>query len=467
MKKLSLLILLSAATSVLAQSLSGSGEIKIHSHDEISPAQRQQILNSLENSRKKLIQQGKLSMVNPAQKLPHPKFTWPVKFKAGEEFNYNWSISNFVDHNSAFPNAVQDWNCGNRTYDTNNGYNHAGTDIFVYPFPWYQMDYNIAEVVAAAPGIILQKDDGNNDRSCAMGGGSWNAVYIQHADGSVAWYGHLKKNSLTTKNVGDSVAQGEFLGIVGSSGNSTGPHLHFEVYNASNQLTDPYLGPCNTWNSATTDSWWQSQRSYQDPKLNKLSTHSSAPVYGTCPTQEQPNYQNNLNIGQNVLVYLFAGDLPVNTPLTLTITNADNATIATYTGSPSNFWYASYFFWTVQASKFSQPGIYMATVTGANQSISHFFGYGATLNTSESQSDSYIKVENPINEYLNIVTRNHHKDSPYTLTILSADGRVVNKTSVSFRSEQNQKIAFNYPAGLYLIKLENSQNQYSFRVIKK
>ena len=126
---------------------------------------------------------------------------------------------------------LQDWNCGDRTYDTNGGYNHQGIDIFTWPFSFNQMDNNHAIAVAAADGIIILKTNGNFDRSCTLNGNTWNAVYIQHSDGSQSWYGHLKNGSLTTKNVGDFIASGEYVGVVGSSGNSTGPHLHFEVYN--------------------------------------------------------------------------------------------------------------------------------------------------------------------------------------------------------------------------------------------
>ena len=84
-------------------------------------------------------------------------------------------------------------------------------------------------IVAAAPGTIVSKTDGNFDRNCAIGSGQWNAVYVRHADNSVAWYGHMKSGSLTTKAVGETVVTGEYLGIVGSSGSSTGPHLHFEI----------------------------------------------------------------------------------------------------------------------------------------------------------------------------------------------------------------------------------------------
>ena len=54
--------------------------------------------------------------------------------------------------------------------------------------------------------------------------------------------GHAEKGSLTTKAIGETVNQGEYLGIVASSGCSTGPHLHLEVYDADVQLVDPYEG---------------------------------------------------------------------------------------------------------------------------------------------------------------------------------------------------------------------------------
>ena len=57
-------------------------------------------------------------------------------------------------------------------------------------------------------------------------GGYGNAVIIEHDGGVTTVYAHLSKIAVTA---GDHVATGEAIGLIGSTGLSTGPHLHFEV----------------------------------------------------------------------------------------------------------------------------------------------------------------------------------------------------------------------------------------------
>lgn len=52
------------------------------------------------------------------------------------------------------------------------------------------------------------------------------AVYIDHGDGFVTVYGHMASASVTP---GQYVSQGQVIGAQGSTGNSTGPHVHFTV----------------------------------------------------------------------------------------------------------------------------------------------------------------------------------------------------------------------------------------------
>lgn len=56
--------------------------------------------------------------------------------------------------------------------------------------------------------------------------GYGNIIRIKHADDYATWYGHLSRFRVS---VGDVVKQGEIIGLTGSTGVSTGPHLHFEV----------------------------------------------------------------------------------------------------------------------------------------------------------------------------------------------------------------------------------------------
>jgi LysM repeat protein len=69
--------------------------------------------------------------------------------------------------------------------------------------------------------------------------GGWNGGYalmiiISHDNGTQTLYAHLSENM--TK-VGQKVKKGEIIGRVGSTGNSTGPHLHFEVRGAKNPMS--------------------------------------------------------------------------------------------------------------------------------------------------------------------------------------------------------------------------------------
>ena len=84
-----------------------------------------------------------------------------------------------------------------------------------------------AEVVAAREGMVvdLRQDSPDDGR----GYGEHNFVFIQHADGTVAFYAHLKQNGLLVE-VGDKVESGQVIALSGNSGLTGRPHLHFGVY---------------------------------------------------------------------------------------------------------------------------------------------------------------------------------------------------------------------------------------------
>ena len=204
-------------------------------------------------------------------------YDWPLRQASGFNDPSYYSISAYVDHDPA-ATTFRDYNCGTISYD-----NHNGTDIQLSPFAWAIMDAMQVEVIAAADGVIVQRVDGQFDRNCACQSMAGNQIALRHSDGSITLYGHMKSGSLTAKTVGQTVAKGEFLGNVGSSGCSSGPHLHFGVYanDTFAQLIDPFSGTCNLLNSTT---WWAAQKPYVDPGLLRIMTHNSRPVFAqNCP----------------------------------------------------------------------------------------------------------------------------------------------------------------------------------------
>ena len=253
----------------------GGGRAPMLPHDEISAEQRASIDAMLAHNVVELERAGLLHRT-PALLMPQQSnLAWPLRAVASYTAAGYHGISNFVDLNPAGPNQLLDYNCGTRTYDLASGYDHAGIDFFTWPFGWLLMDQLAIDIVAAAPGTIIGKQDGFDDHSCPNNySADWNAVYVQHADGTVAWYGHMTENSLTSKPVGATVAVGEFLGKVGSSGFSSGPHLHFENHSAVSSYTilEPFAGACRA--GATL---WAQQKPYYDSAINLLATHSAPP----------------------------------------------------------------------------------------------------------------------------------------------------------------------------------------------
>src|SRR5262249_27888228 len=87
-----------------------------------------------------------------------PDLAWPLRPRPPfNQYDYH-GVSNFVDHDARYPGFVQDYSCGTRTYDQASGYNHAGTDYYLWPFPWLMMDQAQVEIVAAAPGVLIDSD---------------------------------------------------------------------------------------------------------------------------------------------------------------------------------------------------------------------------------------------------------------------------------------------------------------------
>ena len=82
-------------------------------------------------------------------------------------------------------------------------------------------------VFAVSAGTVI-------DSGPASGFGLW--VRIRHPDGSTSVYGHIDRSLV---RVGETVAAGDRVALMGNRGQSTGPHLHLEIWSADGRKLDP------------------------------------------------------------------------------------------------------------------------------------------------------------------------------------------------------------------------------------
>lgn len=115
-----------------------------------------------------------------------------------------------------------------------------GTGNFIWPtsgiitqYPvWYHMALDIAN--KALPPVIAADTGTVTFASCTRGGYGCHVV-ISHSNGFETLYGHLSSIAVS---VGQGIGKGQQIGNVGSTGRSTGPHLHFEI-RSGGRLTNP------------------------------------------------------------------------------------------------------------------------------------------------------------------------------------------------------------------------------------
>ena len=122
-------------------------------------------------------------------------------------------------------------NINNKNYPSYEG--HTGVDI--------NIGVNGGEkILAVKDGTVTKSEALKYDNGIYKSYGEY--IEIEHADGTKTLYAHMMPNSRTVKK-GDKVKQGQIIGKLGTTGNSSGNHLHFEVRVKDNPVNPlPYLG---------------------------------------------------------------------------------------------------------------------------------------------------------------------------------------------------------------------------------
>jgi hypothetical protein len=263
----------------------------------------------------------------------------------------------------------------------------------------------------------------------------------------------MKNGSTTTKNVGDMVAVGEYLGIVGSSGISTIPHLHFEVLTDEtfSVVVDPYLGSCN---STTTDSWWESQNSYSNPGINAVLTHSAAPVvFPTCPTPETPNIKNDFETDDTIYFAVYVRDQTANDNVSLEIIRPDNSSLfgnwslTVQTTSPN--WY---YLWNYNGY-FDMVGQWKWRVTFGGETVTHTFNVSSALSTSENLLKNTNIYPNPTHDVIHISTIK----KIVSAEIVNITGKTINTFNNTTEGIKTINIS-NLANGMYFLRLSGEEN---------
>ncbi len=173
---------------------------------------------------------------------PHQKLEVFTLSPIREEEQWTYSVTNYFTIGSQ--RAVHDERClyslpyakGEShlvSQAFGGGFSHSGPEQ-------YAIDWNMPEgtpVRAARSGVVagVRQDSrrGGPDRSFEDDA---NYVLIQHADQTIGNYAHLQASGVTVR-IGQKVSAGDLIGYSGNTGFSSGPHLHFSVFKASDGRT--------------------------------------------------------------------------------------------------------------------------------------------------------------------------------------------------------------------------------------
>jgi len=179
-----------------------------------------------------------------ARDAPPFRLAFPAECRFGDEC----FIQNYVDHDAG-PGA-KDFVCGPLTYD-----GHKGTDITLPDLA--AMARGVA-VLAAAGGRVRNIRDGMADVSIRDAGAPdirnrecGNGVVVAHGDGWETQYCHMRQGSISVRP-GQDVQVGAHLGLIGLSGDTEFPHLHFQI-SLNGTIVDPFDGQPQAVSCGTPD----------------------------------------------------------------------------------------------------------------------------------------------------------------------------------------------------------------------
>ena len=276
----------------------------------------------------------------------------------------------------------------------------------------------------------------------------------------------MKKNSITSKTIGQTVVVGEKIGVVASSGSSSGPHLHFEVWSGNTASTriDPYYGTCNLLNAS---SWWTSQKLASEPAILKASVHITDYIPKACPKSDTTNESTFYTMPFSgpgmptdyAKFFIFLRDVSTGSSVDMKILNPNGTTYSSWNYTFTNAFNVCYAGWSKHLPIIPGVCTFQATYNGVACSQN----FTISTNTEISKSDKLKTIliyPNPATDNLTIETPQNAK-----IEILNTAGQII-KTMYTADKQICIDIS-NLSSGVYIIKVKTEKGVVVEQFIKE
>ncbi len=297
--------LIAAVLPLQAQkAVSGIKTLAPPPQDCITPAERKRISEVITAHQRKIA--GRFS---PTLLGPEP---YPFVPQAGNLWDEIF-VTNFVDLDPT--TGIRDWDNTNWTYD-----GHRGHDISLRSFA--EQDAGVP-IFAALDGQVVDSHDGEFDRRTGfVNGAAANYVILWHGGTHYTYYWHMRAGSVAV-GTGAQVKRGTQLGLTGSSGYSTGPHLHFESW-FNNNYFEPSTGVGNPGPSS-----WVNQpqipRFLYCEQINVTNVDIGAYPGLPADIPRSGTFRLHPNTYQGVKFWAIFHNIPVNSPYRLRYLRPDGS----------------------------------------------------------------------------------------------------------------------------------------------
>lgn len=385
-------------------------------------------------------------------------------------YGVDYIIVNYPDwHGEDGPILVEDGylndhKCGSKTYD-----GHQGTDFVIRGFT--QMDSSV-RVLAAADGEVIHVTEDLFDRETEgiVAYGLGNYVGIYHASSNTySYYAHLKTNSVIVA-LGDLVSAGQFIAEVGSSGNSTDPHLHFELWNPgvlADPTIDPWGIPCDSGSTRWTSPplYDTSYAVWEYGMVNYDSVANFVPSTWV-PLKERLDLKDN-----------FTSDDPFFTfwALQYGLKIGDETTIEWYEPNGDLYasetvsyltrdWWFHYFSHSIPTPPLSKQGLWtIRYYYNDSLQLTKPFTYGHLSNQeNKNVTEQLIYYQVDQNTVLLILP----KETAYThLFIFDFAGRTVIERVLNGNNEIQISLPNSIKPGVYLLSLIHEEKRFSMKIV--